>query len=375
MTILTNSRKKGTTYTAIVRKGQYRERPLVKTFPTKGEARAWKAEQEKLISMKRHQDPRLADLVSLAEALDKYFVHGQSILKKRGSTLDREKYSRKNIERILGAETPLSTITPLVINEYQSTRINEHASSSSIRQELALLSRLFDTAHKIWQLPVINPVAKVDRIKPDPGRERFLTETEAAIIVSEAKKSLNPKFYPFVILLLHTGMRTGEAARVTIKDYDINRRLITIRQTKTGRPRTVGMSNQVLDALQSISVESDGYLFLKPTHRASKDIMLRPGCIFRECWNHLAERIERDYNSNQKYRDEHPDFQPILPFRPHDLRHTAGSYLLRQGVDIRVIADILGHSTLQMVMRYTHLFDDKKVEYADILSPLGNEVP
>ena len=48
----------------------------------------------------------------------------------------------------------------------------------------------------------------------------------------------------------------------------------------------------------------------------------------------------------------------IAYFRWHDLRHSAASYLTMSGVSIRTIAEILGHRSLQMVQRYTHLSPD-----------------
>ena len=45
----------------------------------------------------------------------------------------------------------------------------------------------------------------------------------------------------------------------------------------------------------------------------------------------------------------------IEDFRWHDLRHSCASYLVRQGVDIRLIAELLGHKSLQMSFRYSHL--------------------
>jgi site-specific recombinase XerD len=41
--------------------------------------------------------------------------------------------------------------------------------------------------------------------------------------------------------------------------------------------------------------------------------------------------------------------------RPHDARHTAATLLLEQGVDIQVVQEILGHSSLAVTKRYTHV--------------------
>jgi integrase len=45
----------------------------------------------------------------------------------------------------------------------------------------------------------------------------------------------------------------------------------------------------------------------------------------------------------------------ISGFTFHDLRHTAASYMVMRGVDLRTVQDILGHKDLRMTMRYSHL--------------------
>ncbi len=351
------TKTKGTVWDAIVRKAGF---PATKrSFSTKGEATAWAVEYEKRLAMKRNGDPLLAGTITLGEALDK-FTEDSMIEGKSPTTLDREQRSYKHIKRVLGDNTSLLEITTVRLHDYQRKRKEEGYSASSIRQELCIISKIFTNARKIWRINVENPVDDLSRIPPGPANLRFLTKEEAAIVVTEAQRSRNKKFYPFVLLLMHTGMRSGEAASLNQKDVNLEKRFIKITKTKTDVPRTVPLTKKVVSALSLLKVEKGGYYFLKPIHFESERYMLAPGSIFRDCWDGLRKRINR----------EHPDF-PY--FRPHDLRHTAASHLLMAGVDIRVVADILGHSTLSMVMRYTHLLDDYRQDVIDKIGELGEE--
>jgi integrase len=60
-------------------------------------------------------------------------------------------------------------------------------------------------------------------------------------------------------------------------------------------------------------------------------------CSIREAWEYAVKRAE------------------IADFRFHDLRHSAASYLAMSGASLAEIAELLGHKTLSMVKRYTHL--------------------
>ncbi|WP_163338723.1 site-specific integrase [Desulfopila sp. IMCC35008] len=289
-TYRTIKRKKGTVHQAIIRRKGLK--PLTKTFDTKGQAKHWAAEQEGLIYMKKYKDPRLAQMVTLEEALKKYASYTPVTKKKAASTLDREIYSRRHLERIIGKDTPLSDIESSTVAAYQSDRLDEGGSASSIRQEVAMLSKMFRVAKTDWGLPVDNPTAGIERVSPAAGRERFMTEREAVLILEESKKSINDRFYPYLVVLMHTGMRSGEAARLTADKVDLKNQTIRIEITKTGKPRTVALTDRAKEALESIDPLEDGYYFLKPNHRQAKSIMLRPGCIFRECWKQLWRRLD-----------------------------------------------------------------------------------
>lgn len=58
----------------------------------------------------------------------------------------------------------------------------------------------------------------------------------------------------------------------------------------------------------------------------------------------------------------------ITDFHWHDLRHTAASYLAMAGTSLLEIAKVLGHRTLAMVARYSHLSPGRVVELGDLLA-------
>jgi integrase len=111
-----------------------------------------------------------------------------------------------------------------------------------------------------------------------------------------------------------------------------------------------------LSKLRELTMIEDGTLvFLKGRLMDSERVKARPGVKFREAFDIVRKRAGL------------PDIHL------HDLRHTAASHLIMSGVDIRTLADILGHRTLQMVQRYTHLLRNHKLDAIDKIGLLGQE--
>ncbi len=342
--------KKRTTYTATVRVKGFPA--LARTFDTKGEAKKWASDVEMDARSGRYQDTRPAEKMLFADLVYKYL--DQISTTKRPNSERRDRDSANAILNGLGKEILVTNVNTQRLAAYRDSRIKE-VSPSTIQKEFALLSHLFNIARREWGLPIDNPVKDVSRPKVRNGRTRFLTNEEVQKLLDLAKESRNQKLYPYLLLMVHTGMRPSEAAGLTWKDVDLDARLVKLRITKTDMryvPLTE-MAGNVLRSIQPHDVKQETHIFLPPESLKSAGVRDLPYLYFKRAFSTVRTKAGLE--------DVHL----------HDLRHTAASHLLMAGVDIRTLAEILGHKSLQMVHRYTHLLNDHKLKAVDRINSLG----
>jgi len=350
--IQTRKGKKRTTFTATVRVKGFPA--LARTFDTKGEAKNWAVNVEKDMRMGRYQDVRPVEKLRFAEVLMRYLE--QVSTTKRPNSESRDRISAKALLNGFGSEISLADVNPRRLSAYRDARMKT-VSPSSIQKEFALLSHMFNVARREWGLPVDNPVSEVTRPKVRNNRTRFLTKEEAQKLLDIAKTSRNQKLYPYLLVMMHTGMRPSEAAGLKWGDVALDARLVKLQITKTDMryvPLTE-MAENVLRSIRPMDAGKDMYVFLPPSSFKSKQILEVPCHHFKRSFGTARAKAGLE--------DVHL----------HDLRHTAASHLLMAGVDIRTLAEILGHKTLQMVHRYTHLLNDHKLKAVERINSLGLE--
>lgn len=340
------------TFTATIRIKGFS--PIARTFDTKGEAKIWAANVERDMRMGRYQDVRPAEKILLGEALERYLKNISTA--KRINSGRRDKISACALLKGFGQDIFLQGINPQRLAIYRDVRL-QCVSASTIQKEFALLSHLFNVARREWGLPVDNPVREISRPKVNNNRTRFLTKEEAQKLLECAKTSRNQKLYSYLLLMMHTGMRPSEAAGLRWGDVDLDGRLVKLQATKTEMryvPLTK-MAESELRSMRSGEVTKDMYIFLPNSRMNSTEINYIPCHYFKRSFTTARNKAGLE--------DVHL----------HDLRHTAASHLLMSGVDIRTLAEILGHKTLQMVQRYTHLLNEHKLKAVEGINSLGLE--
>jgi integrase len=235
----------------------------------------------------------------------------------------------------------LYEITPGLITKFKNER-REEVSPATTNRGLACLKCMFNKA-KEWELFAgDNPVIKVKLFREDNKRLRFLEQEEIDKLLINCSGHLRP----IVICALHTGMRKGEILNLKWRDCDFRRNIIYVTETKNGERREIPMDE-----------------FLKKTFIAVPKHKESPFIFCNQEGKPYGD-IKKSFLTALKKSDI------ILPLgaKFHTLRHSFASHLVMSGVDLNTVRELLGHKTLDMTLRYSHLSPDHKKRAVDLLS-------
>ncbi len=212
-------------------------------------------------------------------------------------------------------------------------------SPATVNRDLALLKATFNRAVRAGKVDS-NPVKAVKLFRENNARTRCLTDEEEARLY----EALPDYLKPFLTVALNTGMRWGELARLTWDDVDFYTGSLHVRESKSGEGRRIPMNRVVRETLQAVRREQI------QTAREQKDGE-------REILSPLVFCAPQGGFLRNFSRDWYPALRKaaIPDFRWHDTRHTAASRLVMAGVDLFTVKEILGHKTLAMTARYSHL--------------------
>jgi integrase len=214
----------------------------------------------------------------------------------------------------------------------------EGRSDGTIRNCRAMISAVFAYGIK-RECIVSNPALKTHQPPQEKERVRFLTKEEERAIREKIREHWPGREGEFD-LLLHTGMRSGEAYKLTWDRVDLDRGMIDVPTAgKTGW-RPIPVNSVCKRALETLHRQSRGSEFVIP--RCGRWIDGRRAAM------------GENWKLGQWFRDA-LEKSGVLHATPHTLRHTFASRLVMAGVDLRTLQKFLGHSSIVMTMRYAHL--------------------
>ena len=307
-------------------------RPAVcKTFETRVEAEKWAREIESEMDRGIFISRSEAENTTLKEALSRYI---DEYIPKLAQP-DKSERLAKALQRREMAHLKMAAIRSKDIADYIKEREAEGVTANTIRLDLALLSRLFNVAITNWGMEsLINPVGRVVKPRPAPGRERRLEAGEEDRLLAAS----GPELRDLVRLALETALRREELVRLTWGQIDLQRRTVMLSAsgTKNRTARTIPLSPRAIEIFRDL-------------HRVRGEKTAPADRLFD---------FHPDAVTKAMIRACKRAGLPDLHF--HDLRHEATSRLFENtDLDLMEIRSITGHKTLQMLARYSHLRMDR----------------
>jgi integrase len=313
------------------------------TFQRKTDAQRWAKSTEAAIHEGRYLPSSEARKHTVADLIDRY-TRDVLPAKKDGAHQARQlAWWREQ----LGAYA-LTDLTPARIAEARDTLANRETprkgktSPATLVRYLAVLSHCCTVGVKEYGWLDANPVLKVTKPREPRGRVRFLSDDERARLLQACRESTSPELYPAVVLALSTGARRMEIMGLRWPQIDLARRVAVLHETKNGERRLLSLSGPALALLQERA----------KVRRLDTDLVF-PGRRRRSIPGQPPKPpIPLDLTAPWRTALKRAE---IEDFRWHDLRHSAASYLAMNGASLAEIAEVLGHKTLAMVKRYSHL--------------------
>lgn len=312
-------------------------KPQEATFKRKTDAKNWAASTETAMRENRYFKCAESKKRTLAELIDKYI---EIILPEKSESMQASQAKQLAWWKDKAGYYLLADFTSQVIASLRIELANsptprgDKRTNATVNRYLAAISHVLTTAVNEWEWLETNPVLKIKRHNEGQGRVRYLDDDERIKLLQASKESTNKYLYTIVVLALSTGMRKGEILSLKRRDVFLNEKFVVLQKTKNKERRRVpiiGHAHKLLTQhLKIVRLDSD-YVFPSKDGKQSIDIK-RP-------WEVAVSKAE------------------ITDFRFHDLRHSCASYLAMNGATQRDLMEVLGHKTVQMTKRYSHLSD------------------
>ncbi|MGN1380111.1 MAG: site-specific tyrosine recombinase/integron integrase [Bacilli bacterium] len=190
----------------------------------------------------------------------------------------------------------------------------------------------------------VNPADKVSRPKLTKHLPEYLTEEEVGKLLDvEVKSPYDYRNKTILELLYSSGIRISELVNIKTPNYDSEECLIRI-MGKGSKERIVPLGDYAINIMNDymnnyrplINKKHTDYVFVNNRgDKISRQFIFK--VIKKEA---LKKGIKKDIS-------------------PHTLRHTFATHLLKNGADLRIIQELLGHENISTTQIYTHVTNNK----------------
>lgn len=214
---------------------------------------------------------------------------------------------------------------------------------ATVNHSLRFIKNMLNRAVE-WGFLDTNPAQRIKQLREPPPRERFLSQEETDRLIEHAADHLRP----IIQTALLTGMRRSEILGLTWDRVHVDRQMIYLESTKSGKPRWVALPDDLCTILKHL-----------PRHVSHDRVFTyrgKPIATLKRSWEN-ARALAR-----------------LPEARFHGLRHTWASRMVMRGVDLYTLMELGGWSSISMVRRYAHFAPEHKISAAQLLNGTAGQV-
>jgi site-specific recombinase XerD len=292
--------------------------------------------REKRIIEKAKHDKVIKENITLSKYFYDTYYPDSKINKKESSYNHEETHFRLWIDPVAGKK-PIKDLSEFDARRIVKSILDAGKKPRTAQYIMATLRQTWNKARRDKLVSGDTPTRNVKIPKFDNRRQRFLSHKEADLLLNTLKEK-DESVYKMALLSLHTGMRASEIFNLTWGCIDTKRGIITILDAKSGHGRPAFMTEQIKKMFNELERgKNDDPVFIQ-----------RKGTPYTE-----IPTLFRDVITDLKFNENVRDSRQRVCF--HTLRHTKASWHAESGTDLYVIKELLGHGSITLTERYSHL--------------------
>jgi len=274
------------------------------------------------------------------------FIETYAITNNKPSEVESKRLIvRRHLNPFFGSMR-LDDIGPQQIERFKAKQVKAGLSPKTINNQLTVFRKTLSVAKEWGRLAAVPPVRLLQA--PEPEFD-FLTFDEADRLIAGAER----EWRPMILVGLRTGLRQGELLALQWDDIDLVAGRLCVRRAvargivgtpKSGKGREIPLSDEAVAALRSLPSRFAGKLVFPGDYGR---LLTKGQCkhpLRRACVGAGLRRIGW-----------------------HVLRHSFASHLVMRGAPLKVVQELLGHATIDMTLRYSHLSPNVKRDAVRLL--------
>lgn len=301
--------------------------------------------------------------MKLSELVDEFLLYLSTIRGLSDNTVESYGRDLLQFQQFLTPELDVQTITKENILLCIGQLSKKKYSAATVNQFISSIRSLFAYAYKFKYVQT-NPALEVKTVKKPVVIPNYMTKSEVTELCNAPKQNellWETRDYALLTMLYSSGCRISEITNLKTDDFsnDFRAAIVT---GKGNKQRKVFFADEAQVAIKKYIADRNEVIHKCGGVEPTKQFFInqRGKAITTNGIRYIISKYSGVEGTNRH-------------INPHAFRHTFATTMLANGADVRLVQEMLGHSSISTTQRYTHVTTEKLIEIYNKAHPHGDE--